>query len=561
MMWRFRFALLGLTFFFLLIIARLFYWQVVKAEELSALGQSQYGRSVRLTPTRGEIKTSDNFPIATNKLSYLAFANPKEISELEKTTTLLAPVLNLEQASISALLSQNLFWVPLKRNIESETKEKIEKLKIHGVGFEQSSLRYYPEASMAATLIGFVGKNENGEDKGYFGLEGYYDRQLRGKAGTAIQIYDASGYPILAKLNKNSGKIDGRSLVLNIDRAIQFLVEKKLKKGVDKYQAVNGMAAIIEPSTGKIIALANYPSFNPQNYQDFDDNTYKNPLISNVYEPGSTFKSLVMAAAIDAKVVKPETQCPICSGPVEIGGYKINTWNNEYFKNINMIETIQHSDNTGMVYVSQRMGLDRMLSYFEKFGIGGLTGIDLQGEVEPGLKPKDQWYPIDVATASFGQGISVTPIELLTAFASIANDGKRMEPHMVSKIETPDGQTITIQPKVVSQTISSQTAKVMTEILVNAVDKGEAKFAKTPGYRIAGKTGTAQIPIAGHYDANKTIASFIGFAPADNPKFAMLVIVDRPTTSIYGAETAAPIFFDIAKDLFTYYRILPTENN
>ncbi len=561
MTWRFRFSLLFLTGFFLLIVGRLFYWQVVKAEDLSYLGQSQYGRTVKLTPQRGEISTSDSFPIATNKLSYLVFANPKEIFEQEKTATLLARPLEKDTASISALLSKNLFWVPLKQQITSETKDTIDKLKLKGIGFEQQSLRYYPEASMAASLVGFVGKNELGEDKGYFGLEGYYDRQLRGKAGTAIQIHDANNNPILAKLNKNSGQINGRSLVLNIDRAIQFLVEKKLKKGIEKYQASGGMAAVIEPSTGDILAMANFPSFDPQHYADFEDSTYKNPFISNVYEPGSTFKSIVMASAIDAKVVKPETQCNICDGPVEIGGYEISTWNNKYFKNINMVETIQHSDNTGMVFVSKRLGLDRMLSYFEKFGIGDVTGIDVQGEIAPGLKEKDQWYVIDVATASFGQGIVVTPIELLNAFAAIANDGKRMEPHIVSKIETSDGQTITIQPKVLSQPITSQTAKVMTEILVNAVDKGEAKFAKTKGYRIAGKTGTAQIPIAGHYDPNKTIASFIGFAPADNPKFAMLVIVDRPTTSIYGADTAAPIFFDIAKDLFTYYRILPTESN
>ncbi len=177
----------------------------------------------------------------------------------------------------------------------------------------------------------------------------------------------------------------------------------------------------------------------------------------------------------------------------------------------------------------------------------------------PGIKPQNKWYPIDLATASFGQGVSVTPIELLTAFAAIANEGKRMEPHVVSKIQTPNGQMITITPKVVEQAISEETSKVMTEILVNAVDNGEAKWAKPKGYRIAGKTGTSQIPIAGHYDSDKTIVSFIGFAPADDPKFAMLVIIDQPTTSIYGSDTAAPIFFDIAKDILPYYKIAPSE--
>src|SRR5581483_9552933 len=265
-------------------------------------------------------------------------------------------------------------------------------------------------------------------------------------------------------------------------------------------------------------------------------------------EPGSTFKSLIMAAALDAGVVKPDTKCPICEGPVSIGGYDIRTWDNNYFKDTNMVDVIQHSDNTGMVYVAEKLGLDRVLSYFNSFGIGKATGIDLQGEVSSYVKPRENWYPIDLATAGFGQGISVTPIELLDSFAAIANGGKRMEPHIVTQIQTPEGDTVAVMPKVLDSPISEKTSKVMTEILVNAVEKGEAKWTKLPGYRVAGKTGTAQIPIAGHYDPNKTIASFIGFAPADNPKFAMVVIIDRPTTSIYGAETAAPIFFDIAKD-------------
>ncbi|HVZ58555.1 MAG TPA: penicillin-binding transpeptidase domain-containing protein, partial [Patescibacteria group bacterium] len=203
--------------------------------------------------------------------------------------------------------------------------------------------------------------------------------------------------------------------------------------------------------------------------------------------------------------------------------------------------------------------LNRMFDYLNRYGIGQATNIDLQGEVTPYLRPKDQWYPIDLATSSFGQGISVTPIELLSAFASLANGGKRMEPHIVSSVETPEGQTITIPPKVVNQPISEETSKIITEILVNAVNNGEAKFARLPGYRIAGKTGTAQIPVAGHYDPTKTIASFIGYAPAEDPKFVMLVIYDKPTTSIYGAETAAPTFFKIAQRALTYFNIAPTE--
>lgn len=561
MNWRYRVTLGILTCFFLLVVVRLFYWQVVKADELTRFGQSQYGRPLRIDAIRGTIKTSDEFAVAANKISYLLFASPKEIkpSEKEKTAGLLSSLLKIEEASVSAALSRDKLWVPVHAGVSSEQKSEISSLKLPGIGFEQQNTRFYPEGSMAAQLLGFVGRNDVGEDKGYFGLEGYYDRQLRGKRGKAVHIQDALGRPIVARLSNDSDRIDGRSLILSLDRVIQFSVEKKLLAGIAQYQASGGMAAVINPKNGAVLAMASYPSFDQRRYREFEDSVYKNPFIVNLYEPGSTFKSLIMSAGIDSGVVKPETKCPICQGPVQIGEYAIRTWNNKYRDDITMTEVIQHSDNTGMVYVGKTLGLDRMLEYLEKFGIGDLTGIDLQGEVSPGLRPRDEWYPIDLATASFGQGIHVTPLELLVGFASLANEGRRMEPHVVAKIQTPEGETIPIEPKELSRPVSAKTAKIMTEILVNAVDNGEAKWAKPKGYRIAGKTGTAQIPIAGHYDPNKTIASFIGFAPADDPRFAMLVIIDRPTTSIYGSETAAPIFFDIARDLFSYYQISPSE--
>lgn len=559
MNWRYRFILILLIVSFFFVIARLFYWQVVKAQELSSLGQAQYGGLIKLLPQRGEVKASDGFSIAANKVTYVVFANPKEIKDREKTASVLSISLGINTATVSSALSLDRFWVPLKSKVDQTTKDKLSTLNLPGIGFAQEFTRFYPEASMAAHLIGFVGKNEAGEDKGYFGLEGYYDRQLKGKVGIAIQTKDVFGRPILTRANEKSKEADGRNLVLHIDRAIQFILENRLKEGLEKYEAFGGMAALMDPRTGSILAMASFPSFDPGSFQKYREDYYKNPFISNTFEPGSTFKPLIMASALDNKVVKPDTKCPNCEGPITIGGYEIRTWNNKYNKDTTMIDVIKNSDNTGMVFVGQSLGLSKMLSYLRKFGIGELTGIDLQGEVSPNIKLSQSWYPIDLATASFGQGISVTPIELLTAISAIANKGVRMEPHVAAKIETADGETIAIKPKILDKPISEETAKVMTEMLVYAVDKGEAKWAKPKGYRIAGKTGTAQIPVAGHYDPRKTITSFVGFAPANDPKFSMLVVVDRPTTSIYGSETAAPIFFDIARDLLTYYGIPPSE--
>lgn len=559
MKWRHRFIFLLFIFIFFFIEARLYYWQIVKAQELTELGLTQYTGKSKLIPSRGQIKTSDGFSIATNKVSYLFYANPRELKDKEEFAKSLSPLLKLEESTISARISPKSFWASIKTKVDEDTKTKIEKLKIKGTGFENQPQRFYPEASMAASLLGFVGKDANGDPQGYFGLEGYYNRQLKGKIGFSSQFYDAWGNPIVAKMNNLPGKKEGRDLHLYLNRDIQYVLELELKKGVEKYGAVSGMAGVIDPSTGGILAMNSYPSYDPRNYQEYTSEQYRNPFITDLYEPGSTFKPLIMSSALDAGAVLPDTICSICSAPVEIGGYTIRTWNDKYTANSTMIEVIQHSDNVGMVFTGQKLGLNRLLDYLKKFGFDNLTGIDLQGEATPQLRPKDNWYPIDLATATFGQGINVTPIGLLTAFASIANGGKKMEPHVVSSVETPNGEIIQIHPKVVSQPISARAAKIMTEILVNAVDNGEAKWAKPQGYRIAGKTGTAQIAISGHYDPKKTIASFIGFAPADNPKFVMLVILNRPSTSIYGSETAAPVFFNIAKKILILYNIAPTE--
>lgn len=559
MIWRFKLVLLLIYISFFLVIIRLGYWQIVKAEELALMGQKQYGFSNIIPAKRGEIKTSDGFSLAANKISYLVYANPKVVEDKQAVSVKIADILNLDSASVSANLNRDLFWIALAKDIEYEKKQEIENLKIPGVGFEERFSRFYPEASIAAQILGFVGKDDLGQDKGYFGLEGYYNRLLAGKAGKIINVRDAFGRPVLAKIKEVSPKVDGSDLVLNIDRVVQFLAERKIKEGVEKYGAESGMVGIINPKTGEVLAIANYPGFDPANFKDYESKLYKNPFVTDLYEPGSTFKPLVMSSALDANLVSPTTTCNICSGPVSIGGFKINTWNNKYFSNINMTDVIMRSDNTGMVFVGQKLGVDLLLDYLKKFGIGYLTGIDLQGEVVPEIRPADSWLSVDLATASFGQGISVTPIELLTAISAIANEGKRMEPHVVREVISPDGKKTKINPKLIDKPISKETAKVMTEIMVNAVNKGESSWVRLKGYRIAGKTGTASIPIEGRYDPKHTIASFVGFGPADDPKFVMLVVFNRPKSSIYGSETAAPIFFSIARELVSYYGITPDE--
>jgi stage V sporulation protein D (sporulation-specific penicillin-binding protein) len=574
---RFNLFLAGLILATLAILIRLFYWQVIAAEKLAAIGESQHQITYEIPQRRGEIKTSDGFPLATNKKTFLVFAyTPQLDRKIEDVATALAPILApnftneasatalerqtspetvAKKALLEKLTREDVLWIPLLRNAQDWQKQAIEKLDIKGLGIESSFSRDYPEASMAASLLGFVGSDIAGNPKGYFGIEGFYDLELKGRPGLIRHEKDASGKPILiGKFDELEAK-DGRSLVLNLDRAIQRLVEERLKEGLEKYQAKSGEVVILDPRSGAVIALAALPSYDPAKFQQFAQEQFKNPVVSETYEPGSAFKVLVMSAALDAKAVGEDTKCTICDGPVQIGGYTIRTWNNQYHPDSTMKQVIQNSDNVGMVFVANKLGKDKLCDYLTRFGIGEKTGIDLEDETTAALRAKDDWKEIDLATASFGQGIAVTGIQMVRAVAAVANKGIMLVPQVVQKVE--GDKTVKIQPKVVGRVISEDTAEKMKEILVNAVENGEAKWAKPKGYRIAGKTGTAQIPVAGHYDAEKTIASFVGFAPPNDPKFVMLVKLREPQSSPWGSETAAPLWFSIAKDLFFYYGIQP----
>lgn len=557
--------------FFLTFLAaisiRLFYWQIIEADFLSAAADKQHFSQLKIQPTRGNIYFSDGFILASTQPTFTLFAQPKIISSEDKNTiaTKLAKMLSQEKQQELDLkkelidkLSQDLFWVPLKKGLDVKLKKQIEDLHFKGLGFEATSSRFYPEGSSSAHLLGFVGQNSKGEDIGYFGVEGFFDRELRGITGLLRHEKDALGLPILNEQFLTQGANNGKDLVLNVDRVIQYIVEENLRRGIDRYGAKAASAVVMDPKTGAILALASFPNYDPAKFGQFPKEFYKDPVVADQYEPGSTFKVLVMSAAINEEAVKPDTKCDICSGPINLGGFTIRTWNNQYRPNTTMTEVIIHSDNTGMVFTAKKLGLDKFYNYLENFGLSSPTNIDLQDESAPDLRPKDAWREIDMATAAFGQGIAVTPIEMIRSIAAVANGGYLMEPHVVREIKD-DKSSYEIKPKVIRQVIKESTAKTITEMMVKAVDEGEAKWAKPKGFKIAGKTGTAQIPISGHYDPNKTIASFVGFAPADDPKFIMLVRYDQPSSSIFGSETAAPTFFDISKELFSYYKIAPSE--
>jgi len=562
--------------FFLLAFAaltlRLFFWQVLSSKKLSSQARAQYQVGQSLQAQRGNILANDGSWLAARGESWLVWANlpdlkqtPKEVAEKLAPLTVESPKegedekqkLLVEIDRINSLLTKKeVVWIAVKHKVSTNTKKSIESLSISGIGFDQEESRSYPEASTGAHLLGFVGKNEGGEDVGYFGLEGFYNLALTGKSGFLAKEIDAQGKPILIDESKEIAAIGGVDLLTHIDKRIQLSLETKLKNGMEKYGAKSATAIVMNPTTGAILGMSSYPSYDPINYFDFGDSYFKNPAVSNTFEPGSVFKILVMAAGLDSQVVESDTKCDICAGPLRVDKYTISTWNNEYRKDPTMLDVIVNSDNVGMAFVGQKLGADSLFDYLNKFGIGKLTGIDLQGEATPKMRKKGTWNIVDVATTSFGQGIAVTPIQMLAAASAIANGGYMVQPQVVDKLLGVGWQQDIKEIKK-ERVISEETAKEVTAMMTEAAKNGESKWTYKQGFKVAGKTGTAQIPIAGHYDEDKTIASFIGFAPFDNPKFIMMVTLQEPQSSPWASETAAPLWYSLAEDLFLYFGVRP----
>lgn len=543
----------------LVLVSRLFYWQIGSSDKFFLEANNQYQTKEEISALRGKIFASDGFPLALSKENYTLFIQPNLVKdEPDKIYQKLTQFVPLNSESFLKIAKDSqIHWYPLIKELESEIKDQITKEKIDGIGFDPQWQRAYPEASIAAHLLGFVGSDNLGRQRGYFGLEGFYDREFQGKTGELFWEKDLLGRRIIIGQGEERKPKSGRDLKLFLDRSMQFLLEKELKKGIEKYSAVSGSLTILDPFTGGILAMASFPTYDPQNFFREDKVNFSNPVISSSFEPGSVLKPFVMAAAIDLGLVTPKTICDQCSGPVQIGEYEVKTWNDKYYPNTNMLEIIQHSDNVGMVFVSRKIGVRNLLHYLDIFGFSQKTGIDLQEESNPELRKENDWKEIDLATAGFGQGVAVTPIQLIRAMAAIANGGKLITPKVVEKIIDGDKE-IKIKIEEGKQVIKPITAKIITEMMVNAVENGEAKWAKPKGYKIAGKTGTAQIPIAGHYDKEKTVASFIGFAPADEPRFVMLVMLREPKVSPWASETAAPLWFEMAKKMLQLLGVPPS---
>ncbi len=556
-------SVFGLAFFSL--ISMLFQRQVIQYRHYSEMAQQQHINSQVVPAQRGKILVEDSdselYPLGTNVTLFALTVVPAQIKRPELVASKLMPFLSgagIEESDlITKLSSKSKYLPPLKRKIEEKEAQAIADLDLTGVYLTPELYRYYPETTMAAQALGFV----NRDGKGQYGVEGYLDKQLGGKAGLLEAEQDVFGQQIALGKRQNVDPENGLDVVLTLDRAIQYQVEKALKEAVETHKADKGSVIVMDPKTGKILAMAQYPNFDPNNYNTSELELFNNMNTSQVYEPGSVFKVITMAAGIDAGVVAPSTTYTD-PGEVKISDRTIKNSDKVSHGVQTMTQVLEKSLNTGAIFVVQKLGKTAFRKYLEQFGFLAPTGVEIAGEVAAQVKTLRNWGDVDLATMSFGQGIAVTPIQMLAAVGAIANDGKLLQPHIVDRILYPSG-AVSIGPDVKGQAISAQTAQLLSAMMVGVVERGHGTKAGVKGYYIAGKTGTAQIPNpkSGGYIAEgvgSTIGTFVGFGPVENPKFVMITRIDRPKDVVYAESSAAPLFGKIAKFLLDYWRIPPT---
>lgn len=546
--------------FFILVLGRLVERQIFEHGYFVKLARQQHIDSQIVPAQRGKILVEERddgslYPLATNVTLYALQVVPRQVKRPELLASKLLPFLEgYEESELIEKFSTGAQYMPpLKRKIGDEEADKIRALDEDGVFLVPEKYRYNPEEKMAAAVLGFV----NRDGVGQYGLEGYFNDELGGKAGFLEAERDPFGGQIALGKREAVNPQDGLDIVLTVDRAIQYHVEKALAESVTKHGATQGSVIVMDPKTGKILAMAAYPSFDPNNYNKESVELFTNLNTSKVYEPGSVFKTITMAAGIDSGVIQANSTYTD-SGEAVIGDRTIRNSDKAAHGTQTMSEVLEKSLNTGMVYIVQKLGKNLFNKYLDRFGFKNPTGVELDGEVGGHIKDIAGWADIDLATMSFGQGIAVTPMEIVSAIGAIANGGKMMKPHIVDRILYPSG-AVAIEPEVKEQPITPQTAEIVKAMMVNVVEKGHGKRAGVAGYYIAGKTGTAQIPAPnGGYESKDTIGSFVGFGPAEDPRFVMITRIDRPQDVQFAESSAAPLFGTIAKFLLDYYRIPPT---
>jgi cell division protein FtsI/penicillin-binding protein 2 len=547
--------LIGLV---IVIVAQLAQVQLVDHRFYKAWAEEQRERPVAIDESpRGVIRDRNGHVLAGNAVMCSVEADTAYVVDIEAAAADLGPLLHIPAAHVRQLLRSEAPWVQVMSPVSKELGDQIAALGLGGIRVEPLWVREYPEGVLASHVIGFC----NAEGVGFYGVEGFHDALLRPQQVEWEGPVDLASEQVPWRVAPVVLPQPGAGLVLTLDRTVQALAEEELARSVQEYQAEGGTIIVMDPRTFEILALASLPNYDPGRYTDFyghDPLPFEDPAVSQQYEPGSVAKVLTVAAALDAGLVTPATTYHD-QGWIEVGGLRIANASRQAYGDQTVADILIRSLNVGTAWLATQMGPGVFYRYLQAFGFGRPTEVDLAGEVAGQLLlPEDyeRWHDSNLGTNSFGQGLAVTPLQMISAVATVANDGTRLRPHVVGRRVASDGTVSTYRPVVESQAISPQTARTLTEVMVRVVEEGVPQ-ARVEGYRVAGKTGTAQIPIPGGYDQEGTIASFVGFGPVPDPQLIILVKLDRPKTSSWASETAARSFRRLAARLFVVLGIPP----
>ncbi len=567
----FHWRLVFLVLFFLVlagaVAARVFSLAIVQHRDFVLAAKRQHQLVEVLPSRRGAIYAQDRNgrlqPLATQKTFFTLVAVPKDIQNPAQAASDLAAVLGEPSAGLLAKLAKRTDpYEIIARKLDDAAAGKIRSLGIAGLALEESQRRIYPQGTLAASVVGFVNYDDQSGEEGAYGIERQFQSYLKGERGFFEGEKDASGYWVALGERILNPPLDGDSVVLTIDPNIQHRVEEELGAVLEKWQGQSGVALVIEPKTGRILALASSPAFDPNAYsREKDFSVFRMPVVDSQFELGSVFKPVTMASGIDAGAVTATTTYRD-PGSVRINGFTISNFDGRSHGVQTMTQVLEQSLNTGAMFVGERLGKERFLEAIRRFGFGEKTGIDFPGEVAGDISNLGEMRDVDFATAAFGQGIAVTPLQIASAIAAIANHGVLMRPYIVDKIMTASGGTIEYRPKEVRPVISPATSETVSKMLVSVVKNGYDNRAGVKGYFVAAKTGTANIPKKdGHGYSDEVIHTFVGYAPAFDPKFLILLQMNRPQGNRFASNTLTAPFHAIAEFILNYYEVPPDDRS
>jgi cell division protein FtsI (penicillin-binding protein 3) len=540
-----------------IVIARLVQIQIVRHGEYVVKAARQQERTLALQPVRGSIVDSRGRILAESVAAESIYADPQALGDRMQTAKALASVkaLQLDARDLDAKLSSGAGFVWIARQLPLEISAAVKALKLPGIYFLDEHRRSYPRGMLAANVVGYLGV----DGEGLGGIEHSFDAQVRGRAGRVTLLRDARRGMYLVGGEGPNRPIDGNDVVLTIDSVVQFIAERALGRAVEQYHAADGVAIVMDPSDGRILAMASNPSFDPNRYRDFSPDDRRNRAVQDQYEPGSTFKIVTASAGLEEGVVTPSQVLDCGDGYIQIGNTQIHEHGHNRYGLMTFEDVMAHSSNVGAIRVGLALGPERFYRYIRRFGFGERTGVTLPGEAQGKVRATAQWSQLSNASLSMGQEIGTTPLQVLTAIAAVANGGLRVQPRIVEKVVDARGNTIYTPPASAPvRVISEKTAAVLNEILKVVVARGTGVQAALAEHVVAGKTGTAQKPVRGGYSPDKVFASFGGYVPADRPQLAILVVIDEPKGSEYGGTVAAPAFKEIAESTLRYLNVPPS---